>query len=223
MGEWNSLCWTPSIMPRAIPERTCPSAQHRFILLRGWKSVSCQGTGSRNSHLLVHLALTCSFPGFSVQILPGEEYFCPPFPWKAGHGAQRRSTQQCTQLLSAWHFMGHTFGQTAWRQSTSVKLKWSLCRRTRNWFQLPFQLRIDRLTSVLPSNTPFPQLPHLSTAHMHRARTGTSSPLPLPKIFLSKPNQWGLMYRTAGPWLLSHWAKSAFSIAPSKLWKWQQQ
>lgn len=39
---------------------------------------------------------------------------------------------------------------------------------------------------------------------MYSAITGTSSPLSLPKIFLSKPNQWVLMYRTAGPHVCCH-------------------
>ena len=57
---------------------------------------------------------------------------------------------------------------------------------------------------MLPSNTSFPQLSYLSTTCMHCAITGTSSPLSLPKIFLSKPNQWVLMYRTAGPHVCCH-------------------
>lgn len=35
-GVEASLCRISSIMQRAIPERTCPGAWHRFILLRGW-------------------------------------------------------------------------------------------------------------------------------------------------------------------------------------------
>lgn len=193
---------------KSHPWENLPERMAQIYPAQRMGSFSCQGTGSRNSHLLVHLALPCSFPGFQSRSCLVRSISALPSPGRPGMG-HREGTRSC-------HLHGILWATLWGKQPTSVKLKWSLCRRTRNWFQLPFQLCIDRLTSVLPSNTLFPQLPHLSTAHMHWAITGTSSPLPLPKIFPSKPNHWVLMFRTAGPWLLPHWAKSASSTAPSK-------
>lgn len=159
-AEFLPECQEPSLRE---PARACSTDLYRSqdweLQLPGNRLQEQPSVGAFGPHLF--------FSWFSVQVLPSEEYSCPPFPWKCWHGAQRRNTQRCTQLLSAWHFMGHTCGQTAWRQPTSVKLKWSLCKRTRNSFQLPVQVRIDRLTSVLPSNTPFPHLPHLSFPQSH--------------------------------------------------------
>lgn len=186
-------------MPRAVPGRTCPSVRHRLshsqdqeLQLPGKRLQEQPSAGAFGPHLF--------FSWFSVQVLPGEEYFCPPFPW---HGAQRRNTQRCTQLLSAWHFMGHTFGQTAWRQSTSIKLKWSLCKRARNSFQLPFQSCIDRLTSVLPSNTPSLHLPHLSYAQNHRWHFLTS-------LFAQ---DFPFKARSVGPYAQDSWSMAAATLS----------
>lgn len=62
----------------------------------------------------------------------------------------------------------------------------------------------------------FQQLSHFSTTCMHSVITGISSPPSFPKTYLSKPNQGVLMHMTAGPRLLSLWAKTAFSTNLSK-------
>lgn len=199
-------------MQRATTERTCPSVWHRFILLRG------RGVSAAREQAPGTAICWCIWSSLVLFVVfsPGEKCFCPSLPLE-GLASDTEKEHAAMHAAAVWMaFYGPYFGQTAWRQFTSVKLKWSLCRRTRNPLQLPFQSCIDRLTSVLPSNTPFPPLPHLYTACMHSTITGTSPPLSLPKIFPSKPNQWVPMYRTAGPRLLPHWAKSAFSTAPSK-------